>query len=118
LLAANPTYIIIGVIGFFVLGTLWAVAKWWFYVRDLAEKRKEQIATHGKGKSYYGVIQKPLVRDNKSRIMTWMCFWPYSFVWTMINDPVRRVFKAIYNQIKDGLQRVADKAFEGLDPEE
>lgn len=118
LLAANPTYIIIGVIGFFVLGTLWAVAKWWFYVRDLAEKRKEQIAAHGKGKSYYGVIQKPLVRDNKSRIMTWMCFWPYSFVWTMINDPVRRVFKAIYNQIKDGLQRVADKAFEGLDPEE
>lgn len=118
LLVANPVYTIMTVVGFFVFGTAWSVVKWWFYVRDLADKRREQISQHGKGSSFYGVIRKPLVRDNKSRIMTWMCFWPFSFVWTMVNDPVRKVFAAIYMRIKDNLQNISDKAFEGLDPEE
>lgn len=120
LLVAHPGYIAVGAVAFFALGTVWAVVKWWFYVRNLAEKRKEQIEKNGgaRGRGGYGTIRKPLVRDNKSRIMTWMCFWPYSFIWTMINDPVRRVFKAIYNQIRAGLQKIADSAFEGLEPED
>lgn len=116
LLAANPVLIIGLAVGFFALGTVWAVIKWWFYVRNLAEKRRDQIARYGK-ESGYNTIRKPLVRDNKSRIMTWMCFWPFSFIWTMINDPVRRIFTAIYMRIKDRLQKISDDAFDGLEPD-
>lgn len=117
-LAASPGYIALGAVGFFVCGTIWAVVKWWFYVRNLAEKRREQIEKQGKNAKGFGTIRKPLARENKSRIMTWMCFWPFSFIWTMINDPVRRVFQAIYRQIRESLQAIADKAFEGLEPDE
>lgn len=117
LLAGNPVIAVSCVVAFFVLGTAWSVVKWWFYVREMADKRREQIASHGKDEHVYGLIRKPLVRDNKSRIMTWMCFWPFSFVWTMINDPVRKVFTAIYMRIKDTLQKMSDKAFEGLEPD-
>lgn len=125
LLAAQPHLIVFGCVAFFVLGTVWAVVKWWFFVRDLADKRREQIAkadllggAPGKNIKVFGLITKPVVRDHKSRIMTWMCFWPFSMVWTLINDPIRRIFKAIYSRIKGMLQRIADRAFEGLEPEE
>jgi hypothetical protein len=111
-LAANPFTVALLLVGFFVLGTVWAVVKWWFYVRRLAEKRREQLEA---GDVRYGKIKKPSVSENKSRIMTWMCFWPFSFIWTMIDDPVRMVFKAIYTKIRGLLQRIADRAFEGLE---
>lgn len=113
---ANPVAIVLCVVGFFVLGTIWSVVKWWFYVRRLAEKRRAQIESGNR--NGYNRIYKPKVSENKSRIMTWMCFWPFSFIWTMIDDPVRRVFKAIFEAIKGTLQRIADKAFEGLDVED
>lgn len=112
--AANPFTLILLLVAFFVCGTIWAVVKWWFFVRRLAEKRRAQLEV---GRTY-NKIRKPSVSDNKSRIMTWMCFWPFSFLWTMIDDPIRMVFKAIYTKIRGLLQRIADKAFEGLEDED
>ena len=113
LLTAQPLLVVAGVVAFFVLGTVWAVVKWWFFVNNLANKRREELAI-----GYRMGTTKPLVSDNKRRIMTWMCFWPYSFIWTIIDDPIRRVFKAIYRRIRVRLEKIADKAFEGLeDPE-
>lgn len=112
IIAANPGSTILIVVAFFVLGTIWAIVKWWFYIQRQAEKRRQELA---KPSNYGTPIRKPLVIDNKSRIMTWMCFWPFSLIWTLVDDSIRGVFRFIYTKIRTKLQRMADKAFEGLE---
>lgn len=131
--------------GYFVAGTAWSVAKWWFFVRrcredydklkatflrqngiegsaipdNLKAKWKESLTSHyryGSERRYSfsnGVI--PKASDHKSRIMTWMCYWPWSMVWTLINDPVKRLFKQIYLQIAGMLQRISNSVFSGVE---
>ena len=118
-LAANPYYIALGAACFFVVGTVWAVVKWWFFVHSEAAKRREEISRNGSKKNLYGAtVKKPIAKNNKSRIITWMCFWPFSLVWTIVDDPIRKIFEAIFSQIKVGLQKISDKAFEGLEEDD
>ena len=57
----------------------------------------------------------PKASEHKGRILTWMCYWPWSFVWTMIDDPVKRLFKQIYLQIQGLLQSISNRAFQGVE---
>jgi hypothetical protein len=54
---------------------------------------------------------KPQPRKHKARILTWMTYWPWSFIWTMLNDPIKRFFKAIYYRLAAFLARMSDKMF-------
>jgi hypothetical protein len=56
----------------------------------------------------------PLARTNKSRIMMWMGYWPFSALWTMIDEPIKKAFRAIYNYISSTLQRISDDAFANI----
>ncbi len=57
----------------------------------------------------------PKARDHKAQILGWMIYWPWSLIWTLINDPVKRAFKWIYHQIQDLLQKISDRAFKGTE---
>lgn len=141
----NPATAAIVAAGYFVAGTAWSVVKWWFYVRRCREeydtlkaaflerngvqgtavpdalkgKWKEELSNdyrygRERRRSFAnGVI--PKAGDHKGRIMTWMCYWPWSAVWTMINDPVKRLFKQIYLQIQGLLQSISNRAFSGVE---
>ena len=58
---------------------------------------------------------KPMVRANKTRVLAWMTYWPASMTWTLIDDPVRRAFLALYDGIGGSLQRISDRRFAGFD---
>jgi len=68
---------------------------------------------------YYGSrrLRKPLVSRNKGRIVAWMTYWPWSGLWTLINDPVRRTFRFLYRRISTTLQRMSDKMFADIESE-
>jgi hypothetical protein len=53
----------------------------------------------------------PQVADNKSRITTWMAYWPWSAFWTLLNDPIRRLFRRLYNNLREFYQKMSDKVF-------
>lgn len=67
--------------------------------------------------AYYRVFKdnplskKPRAVNNKARITAWMSFWPYSLVGTLLNDPVRRLFNAIFSWVKGLYQKMADAMF-------
>lgn len=139
----NPGTTALIVLGYFVAGTAWTIAKWYFFVRDKRarfDEAKADYALHpeyshsyakkdvpapnemiewvkshkyGSFVDYYTKTPVPSVRSNKSRIMTWMGYWPWSMVWTIINDPIKRAFKAIYNRIHNTLQAISNNAFKG-----
>ena len=140
----NPLAAALVLGGYFVAGTAWSIAKWYLYVTDLSNKCKElkteflqrrdvssSVIPDSLKKewretlsSQFGYSRSPLslngslapkVSDHKGRIMTWMCYWPWSFVWTMINDPVKKLFRQIYLRIQGLLQSISDRAFRGLE---
>jgi hypothetical protein len=53
-------------------------------------------------------LTRPRASKNKSRITAWACYWPFSFVGTLLNDPVRRLFNFLFNQFKAQYQRLSD----------
>lgn len=56
-------------------------------------------------------LQRPRARNNKQRIVSWMAFWPFSLVGTLLNDPVRRLFTWLFTAFSSLYQRMADYVF-------
>jgi hypothetical protein len=128
----NPAVIVLGLLVYCLVGTFWCIAKWWLYVRDQKYRfleaksaflRSNRIEgneipadkwTEFKSVISYGanlVDLKPQVGDHKARVYLWLCYWPWSFVWTVLNDPVRKIFQNIYLSIRDHLQRISDSVW-------
>lgn len=59
-------------------------------------------------------VFKPAASHHKSSITQWIAFWPISFVWTMINDPVRKIANYVFSRIKGTFQKMSDSMFAGV----
>lgn len=49
--------------------------------------------------------------DHKERITTWMAFWPFSALGTLLDDLLFRVWEALYGFCSGLFQRVSDAVF-------
>lgn len=117
----HPYDVVKYVAGYLAVGVLWAVTKWYLWlkkIRRVIDAFKEQDPTASKSqietmlyRRGYGTNIPPKVGDYKAKIIGWMSFWPGSLVWTMINDPVRRIFETIYYRIAKFMQRISDNVF-------
>jgi len=47
----------------------------------------------------------------KPFILRWLMFWPWSLSWTLLDDPIRRTFKAIYDSLVSTYERIAKEVF-------
>ena len=124
--AHNPGKVALIILGYFVAGTAWSFVKW---VLLLAERRERYNETKAKVLKNAGVTELtpelartlinrlttyevvPQVKEHKSDILMWMTYWPFSGLWTLINDPVRRIFQWIFVGIKSSLQKISDRMF-------
>lgn len=134
----HPLVVPVAVLAYFALGTLWAIAKWWLYVRDQRARYDELRADFCHEFKVEGAIPerlqqrwlerlqsaaargrrvevRPKARQHKGRILTWMSYWHWSLAWTTLNDPVRKLFRLIYHHIHDYLQEISDHAFKGVE---
>jgi hypothetical protein len=130
----HPIYAAGGLLAYFSLGAVWACIKWWIYCHNLLEEYND--AKHewlrDKGATDTSVVPEdwrrewsdyvyrnfpklrklpPIVREHKARIMRWMALWVISMVWSLINDFLKGIWKAIYRNIAMSLQAIADKVF-------
>lgn len=113
---ANIQYFLLGLIGYFIAGAIWARVKWRFFIRACYAHFVDNKPTFFKSDStfrYKGDYQKipPQTSDNKSRIVLWMTYWPVSMTWTLINDPIRKIFNWIYEVTAKSFQSDSDKVF-------
>ena len=136
----HPWTAVLGTLGYFAVGTGWTIAKWWFYVREQRawydELRAAFLRVHGyerdsvmpeglrfQWQSCLASARRkrrrldvhPLAAGHKAQILWWMSYWPWSATWTLLQDPVRKAFFAIYQQIAEFLQEISDKAFRGVE---
>lgn len=141
-IAANPLLSLAGLAGYFVAGALWAFLKWFFYTRRQLEKyyehRQEFLRSRTSGlkigfrdplpenlkdewKSYRGYTSRyelnPQISEHKMSCYIWIAYWPFSMVWTLIDDPVRRLVKWIYRKISGTLQNISDAVWKNAKQE-
>jgi hypothetical protein len=57
---------------------------------------------------------KPIAAKHKSKITQWIAFWPISGLWTLINDPIRKLVNVIFSRIKNTFQRLSNHIFKGV----
>lgn len=113
---ANPLLLLVGLLGYLVLGVVTAFTKWYFFllnVRDAINEGETPSDEYRIGKTIKvrgRSVRYPIVVSNfKARITGWMTYWPWVALWTLIDDPIRRIFQRIYTAIAGQLQGMANR---------
>ncbi len=119
-------------IGAYILvGTGWGVLKWQFHVlrcaRDYArhvgefkdafqswDKSVHKRAPYPQWLAAYHDLP-PSPGKNRSRIVTWMVWWPFSFLDTLLSDLIRRLFDWVYDELSEMLEYISSRAFRHFD---
>lgn len=60
-------------------------------------------------------IEKPIPSKFQARITAWIVYWPPSLFWTLLNDPIRRIGRLIYEGVADTLKKISDSAWKDED---
>ena len=129
-ISANPTRAVLYLFVYLAVGTVWAVIKWWIFVKSNKAKYDEWKSDWCKRQGISNevipseLIERfkahmptsefvfhPIVSDNKGRIELWILHWPWSFCWTFIDQPVKKACIAIRQFISDWLQKISDNAW-------
>lgn len=94
--AQNPGAILGVVTLYLFFGIAWSIVKWWFFLRENKRKQKESLDDTNKYRNPdEKTLWKPTIPkacDNKSTILMWMSWWPFSLIWTLLDDPHQETF--------------------------
>lgn len=98
----NPKEFMGWILVYLVIGIIWVFIKWGLFLLKLREQAREfeQYKDH-----------PPQVRQYKSKIISWMSYWPFSMIGTFFGDIVRRIYNTIFEIIHDMLQSMSDHMF-------
>lgn len=125
-------FILLGLLAYGIIGFVWGVFKWKNflikkhsrYLKDkkkFLDKHKLDVTDippafkeewEGSIGSKYNVI--PRAEDNKERIISWMTFWPWSFLWFLLNDPIKWFYNTLYYYAADLFQSMANRQFKDI----
>jgi hypothetical protein len=119
-------FAILGVV-YLIVGSVWSFIKWYMYsknklpaykreleyelkkyevssFRDLNDEDKKKVE-----KELSGLI--PKVTNNKSRVISWIVYWPLSIVRYIFTEFLYDMFSGIFNLIKDYFQSVTNNMY-------
>jgi hypothetical protein len=135
---SNPLYFVVGVILYVGTGVGWSFAKWYFFVAKKMRTYFECRTDYQNQRCVHpGTLENPTpvadpvelsrlcerrgievppidARKYKWRIIQWMTYWPWSFVWTMFDDPIRQLGNWIFEELQETYQAVARRAARGM----
>ena len=107
-IAMNPTDFLIWIVLYFVAGTIYCVFKWYAFLLN----ERDYFRKHGaRDESWRKKEYPPKVSVHRTDLIAWIIYWPFSLLWTLVNDPIRRIATAIYRQIEGLLQAMSNNVF-------
>lgn len=111
------------------VGIIYAVAAWYRKLRQikayiyekpqrLKDVQKDKVLTHADfGQDRGANIPIPPRPSYFSRtIMTWLAYWPLSFVAYLVGDWLYDFFKGIYDWLSGLLMRMSNRVFDDFEP--
>jgi hypothetical protein len=119
----NAWHVISMIAFYFFIGVIWSIAKWYFFLMNIKDgllakveyDKQNKLTTRGKD---WIKDQIPQAKNNKNRITTWMSYWPFSMLWTLINEPIKKAFRYIYARIEGIFQKMSNHIFRDLTDDE
>lgn len=107
------------VIGYVVAGVPWSVFRWYRHHRDLRKEYDsakedflvargvkdstripDELLAEWQRSSYRMDPRRSSVKGSKAQITGWMIFWPFSMTGWVLNDPITRLFNAIFERLR------------------
>lgn len=80
-------------LSYLVLGFLWSLTCWKFFVAKRVEEELETLKA--RGLIYFGASEALKARNSIDRLIFWVLFWPWSLLWSVANRGIRRAWKSI-----------------------
>lgn len=77
---------------------------------NLTKDEKDSLVRRTQIEFGYGVEMPLQVRKHKSRVITWMVYWPVTLFWLVLHDPIRRFCNFAFRSISDLLTRISNRA--------
>ena len=93
---ANYISILWGSVWYVGVGVVWSFIKWYFYLLNERDEIKENV--------YMSI---PTAASHKAQLFGWMAYWPWSALWTLLNDPFKRLFKLIVARLGKVYDKIA-----------
>jgi len=95
-ITTNPVQLILGTVGYVIVGVLWSFFKYYSYVRE--GKRK-------------GVSKDYMSDGIAGKAMTWTAYWPVSLVLHFAGDGIYKFFRWVYDQVSGVYGKILDKVY-------
>ncbi|MBI2633221.1 MAG: hypothetical protein HYW78_02400 [Parcubacteria group bacterium] len=135
-IAEKPLLALLYVGGYIVAGIIYSIPKTRSYFkkqgRIYQERKREYLLNHNitgdeipnhlkrdwQSNVTYSGLYIPGVspfRNYKGKISAWIAYWPWSFVWTLIDDPIRKLLEAIWFRLQNMYILIANHAFGNVD---
>lgn len=68
---------------------------------------------HGLKVENAGIVP-PHPNDYKEEIYLWIFFWPWSMLWFVFDEPVRKLARALYRRIRGSLVAISEHSFKDI----
>ena len=98
--------IVIAIAIYAIVGIIWSAFRWFKYVKSHAEEYRKIYGNTLKEDRMRELKRMVDVTDNKSKIVGWVAWWPWSMFWNLLGD----FFTFVYEQVQGIYQKIADKA--------
>jgi hypothetical protein len=122
----NPAQLAMYCLYYIMAGIGWSIGKYYFLLSKVRKNIKKLKAEWMENKAKFEddkiitfedyisnnsfQVKYDLNFDNTAMKLTfWAMFWPTSFVWTILNEPVRRLFKFLIHDVFIGIYRKMHK---------
>jgi hypothetical protein len=102
----NPFMTFSYVVAYFLFGTIYGIYKGYKFCQDCYM----QVVHYLDNKEKYK--HKPDIQDHWDDFVRRAAYWPFSIIWTIIEDPIRAIFRVIGKILKRMLDKIADNIFE------
>ena len=57
----------------------------------------------------------PTASEEKDRLVSWIVWWPTSALWTLVNDPIRKLAEKLYAALQGVYSKISQQAFQKFD---
>lgn len=132
----NPLLLVEFVGGYLLCGLIWAFIQWALFVKDRSDaydEAKTDFLQARKvsgtripdellkqwqdyvGGHYFKSLSKPIAREHKSRILTWMYLWMQSLVWWLIGNFAKKAFQTVLRFTQTLFQQISDAIWKSRD---
>lgn len=129
---------------YLLMGVLWGFVKWWLFVtqkltnyedvkiqwleeRDIKGKtvpdnfktqwenyllKTSQFTGYKNGKQVLKI--QPVASEYKLKIVNWMAYWPWSLIWTLFSDVIKRIFIRIQRWCSQLMNGISNWVFRNI----